>query len=54
MLGLFLFEVKKVLQLLKLFKKHEMSLDTNLIKCGLIKAANVAIEQCNHGYKIII
>ena len=45
---------KKVLELLMLFKKFQMSLIANQTKYGKIKVANFTIDQWNHGCRIMI
>ena len=49
-----LWKIKKVLQLLILFKKFYLSLIASKAKYGWIKGVNYTIDQWNHGRKTII
>ena len=46
--GLFLWKIKRVLQLPMLFRKLSKNLIASQIENGMIKAANFTIDQWNH------
>ena len=52
--GLILLKIKKLLQLLMLFKKSYMNLIANQTKYGEIKAVNFTIDQWNDFCRILI
>ena len=49
-----LLEDKKGFSITNTFQKFHMNLMANQTKYGKVKVANFIIDQCNHGYKIII